>query len=379
MRVLHVIVGLGSGGAEKTMTRICRELSCEAEFGVLALTGSSFYYKNLVRSGTRVHIADLGRGSIVERLKKVVDTWRWLRSEEYDVVHAWMYHAELITGLLKILNRKQKIIWSERVGDLKRARVKKRTRLLARGCAVLSHIVPDKILYCSEDTREYHERIGYKLISGRVIMNGWDIPEWKVLELNVGRRIERLENHKKNRNELRLGMMARWAPQKDHETVLRMARMLQSRGKKVELWLAGKGMDEENEELLRLIEGVGISTCKLFGELEDVNSFLDSLDVLVHSTYGEGLANAVAEGLSRGVPTICTEVGGMTELTGDDYPYLTKIGDEVDMANKIEELLGKSCEEVWGDLQGYHSRMGNRFNVHRMTREINRLYVDLSR
>ena len=158
-----------------------------------------------------------------------------------------------------------------------------------------------------------------------------------------------------------------------------MARMLQSRGKKVELWLAGKGMDEENEELLRLIEGVGISTCKLFGELEDVNSFLDSLDVLVHSTYGEGLANAVAEGLSRGVPTICTEVGGMTELTGDDYPYLTKIGNEVDMANKIEELLGKSCEEVWGDLQGYHSRMGNRFNVHRMTREINRLYVDLSR
>jgi len=51
----------------------------------------------------------------------------------------------------------------------------------------------------------------------------------------------------------------------------------------------------------------------LIGKTERVNEYLFASDVMIHSSRGEGISNAILEGMYAGLPLIATNVGGVPE------------------------------------------------------------------
>ena len=58
MRILHIINGLGDGGAEKTLYKICKYDTANQHF-VISLTGPSNYYLLLKNNILERHINGL--------------------------------------------------------------------------------------------------------------------------------------------------------------------------------------------------------------------------------------------------------------------------------------------------------------------------------
>ena len=92
MKVLHVITGLGAGGAEQQLRLLLRHLPPECHCDVVTLTNPGIVAAGLRADGVRVgNLAMRGNRdlSAVPRLARLI------RREGYDVVHCHLYRASV--------------------------------------------------------------------------------------------------------------------------------------------------------------------------------------------------------------------------------------------------------------------------------------------
>ena len=78
----------------------------------------------------------------------------------------------------------------------------------------------------------------------------------------------------------------------------------------------------------------------LAGFRTDVEQLLPHADLVVNSSYTEGLPVVVLEALAAGVPVVATAVGGTPEVIEDGVQgFLVPAGDPGALARRIEEAL----------------------------------------
>jgi len=117
---------------------------------------------------------------------------------------------------------------------------------------------------------------------------------------------------------VRIGMVARLDPIKDHATVLRAFALVKATWTKAELHLAGDG--SERRPLEALAQELGVTDSVVFlGSIADVPELLRSLDLFVYgTTEAEGMGSALAEAVSYGLPCVVTDLAVMREVVGDE-------------------------------------------------------------
>ena len=138
--------------------------------------------------------------------------------------------------------------------------------------------------------------------------------------------------------ELKIAMIARFAPQKDHATLLKaMAKVGVNQPWK--LLLVGDGPTRPETEALAQELGLG-GQVDFVGDPGDIAQFLASCDLLVQATNWEGLPLSILEGMRAGLAVISTDVGGCAEAVEHGVTgFLTRKGDAADLALRIEALL----------------------------------------
>ncbi|WP_156883707.1 hypothetical protein [Brucella sp. 09RB8471] len=95
-KIVHVIVGLGVGGAERLLeSLIARSDGSIFEHEVITLTSTGEMGNLLANSGVRV--IEFGLPSLTRATSNFSEVRSSLKSA--DVVHSWMYHANVIGGL----------------------------------------------------------------------------------------------------------------------------------------------------------------------------------------------------------------------------------------------------------------------------------------
>jgi len=70
---------------------------------------------------------------------------------------------------------------------------------------------------------------------------------------------------------------------------------------------------------------------------KDVVHWLDKLDIYLQPSRTEGLPRGLIEAMSRGIPAVGSDVGGIPELLPEKY--LCKVDDAIDLANIIIGII----------------------------------------
>jgi sugar transferase (PEP-CTERM/EpsH1 system associated) len=117
--------------------------------------------------------------------------------------------------------------------------------------------------------------------------------------------------------EIVIGSVGRMAEVKDYPALVRaFLRLLDAEPAwrdRIRLVILGDG--PAREPCLRLLEEAGAaSRAWLPGERRDVSVLMQSFDVFVLPSLGEGISNTILEAMACGLPVVATRVGGNPEL-----------------------------------------------------------------
>jgi glycosyltransferase involved in cell wall biosynthesis len=354
--VLHVIPSMDQGGAERLLASLISAHDPETDHHVVKLLAGEPFFPI---EAAKLHSLDLTRRSISAR-----PFWKlrnYVARLKPNVVHAWLYHgnfASIAAAGLRI-----PIIWSIHNTTLSRVHSKPRTRTINRICALLSHVIPDRIVYAAPSARSLHEAFGYAASRGIVIKNGIDLAPFRY---DPDLRAQLRKNIGLTNAEFAIGCIGRFDPQKNQRLVVEaFARMPKKTAAK--LLFAGTGCTWENPELRSwlLRYGVGEHTI-LLGRRTDVPALLSALDVLViGSSYGEVLPIVAFEAAAAGLPIVSTSVGIVASDVGDVTPFvlspshIVPIGD----ANRMSQALADVHQFWLGSSEGRIERAGTSANA----------------
>jgi len=314
LRILHIISGLNTGGAEIMLARLC---ACLSELGfenrVVSLTGEGPVSEILRNSGVGIRTLGLRPGHAT------FAAWRELRSEVVDycpsVVHGWMYHGGLAARSAVQRPRRPALVLGIHYSLIRLCEEKTMTRMVIRGLAWLSSSF-DSICYVSEKSAAEHEAIGYSPVRRRVIPNGIDCSFFRPTE---DLRQETRAELGLRSTDLVIGMLARYHPMKNFPRFFAAAKRLAARHPEARFMCAGRGVDWSNGELTRIIREAEVeSRTLLLGECADVKPLLAAMDIAtLSSSWGEAFPLSLAEAMSMGVPCVGPVIGDIPNLIGD--------------------------------------------------------------
>lgn len=314
MKILHVITGLSTGGAEMMLYKLLSGMNRERfEPVVISLTDRGTLGDRIESLGIPVHPINLKLGKSTP-----LSIWcliRTLRQIQPDLIQGWMIHGNLAAQLASFsMPKKVPILWNIRHSALSKSDASPVTLLLIKQLSYLSHL-PARIIYNSKVGACDHENIGYNPNKTQVISNGFDTKLFKIS----------LETRHRFRGELGLsedvflmGLIGRFHPMKDHSNFLQAAKKLLETKPNVQFVLAGKEVNWDNLLLRRLILELEITNqVHLLGERADIPYITAALDIATSASYGEGFPNVIGEAMSCGVPCVVTDVGDSAWIVGN--------------------------------------------------------------
>lgn len=313
IRVLHVITGLQIGGAEMVLYRLLSKMDrMDFTSEVISLTANGPIGERI--ADLDISVLNLGMTSTKPDPRALVRLARLIQEYEPYVIQSWMYHADLMAGIANI-DSGVPLIWGVRHARLDPERAKSRTIKIARLCARLSNRLPERILYCSESARAFHEELGYAREKKIVIPNGFDLTQIKP---NLSARVELRSQIGLPHQAPIIGLVARYDPEKDHHNFVSAAGLLASQYPQAHFVLCGKGINWDNDELVEWIDSVRMrDRFHLLDNQEDTSRITAGFDIAALSSATESFPNVVGEAMACGVPCVVTDVGDAALIVGD--------------------------------------------------------------
>ena len=362
MNILHIITGLNDGGAEAVLYRLCRNDKAHRH-QVVSLMDAGKYGALLKKEGVPVSCLGMHRGRLT--LGGLSRLWRLLRGDKWDVVQTWMYHADLVGGLVARLAGVDRVFWGIRHTTLEPGKSRRATMLVARLNARLSRWVPTGIVCCAERARAVHSALGYFDEKMKVIPNGYDLDLFRPNA--VVRQRLRAEWGVDETVPL-IGMVGRFDPLKDHGNLIQALFALNQMGIAYRCVMVGSGMDASTAQLATWLDRYGLrGAVLLLGPQDNIPEIMNALDIHVLSSCGEAFPNVLAEAMACGTPCVTTDVGDAALIVGD-------AGWVVPPQNP--ELLAQSLSialEEWQDREAWairqftaRQRIGGRFSITQM-------------
>lgn len=339
MNVMHVINGLGAGGAEAMLYKLALAVRAEGvRQRVVCLVNATFFAPKLTAAGIPVESLGMRRG--VPNPLALARLVQLVRSGQPDVIQGWMYHANLLASLAAVVTGTP-VVWGIHHADVD-ARHASRLTAWTRALSARLSSMPARIVCCADSALASHAGIGYR--AGRMVV----IPNGFLVERFAPDAAARA----RVRQELSVpdaapivGIVARVHPDKDHQNFIAAAAIVAKERPDAVFVAVGEGAAWSNAELAGAIDALGLRPrMRLLGLRDDVHQLLPALDVLVQSSRAEGFPQVLGEAMLCGVPCAATDVGDSREIVGPTG-RIAQPRNPAALGTAVLELLSLSPEE----------------------------------
>ena len=364
MRILSVIVDLNKGGAEINFYRLNAYFKKQGhDILVICLSKNGFFSKKL--NNINIDVLHLNLSLNFNIFKKLYFLFKSIKNFKPDIVQTWMYHSNIIGGILAKIAGVKFINWNIRHGSFKFGSTKLTTIFFIFLNSLFSHFIPNQIVFNSNSSKKFHNNIFFSKKKNFIIHNGIDTNLYKPLNKNNNL----LNSLEISKDLFLIGMFARSSPQKDHLTLIQAVNILINKKNYFNLhcMLIGKSITK-NEIVLNEI--VKYKLKKYFTLVDHTDSLIDYYNLLdIHilcSNYGESFSNSILEAMSCGIPSISTNVGDVTNLINNknlicevkNYKSLIKSIDYLIKLKKDKKKWDKIKLEVRNNInQNYHQNI----------------------
>lgn len=370
--VVLVVDDLQYGGAERQVVELANNLDRHHFDAHVCTLSDDIPLINTLRDAEhRLHVvAKKNRFdfTVVPRLARL------LRALKADIVHGYLFSAEIASRLAGRIAGTKLVVGSERNAK----QVFRRSNVLAYR---LTRRFVDVIIANSKAGVESNSRVFKRPSSDyRVVHNGVDTERFRPMD---GR---------KTREKLGIplqcpvvGAFANFKKQKNHAMLFRAFKLVLEHLADARLLLVGdkpadsRGkLDGYKAQLDRLVDELGIrQQCVFLGHCEDIEYLYPACDITVLSSLHEGTPNVLLESMACGVPVVATNVCDNEYIVRDgEVGYLVAVGDEVEMAHRIQTLL---CDNLLRQKMGQKARawVQEEFSTKRLAEKMESVYVEL--
>jgi glycosyltransferase involved in cell wall biosynthesis len=368
--ILHIIPSLGDGGAEAVLFRLCQGDYINKHI-VVSMTNDGKYGELLFDIGVEVYSLNISTRPI-QFISAITRLFKIIKNKDIDVVQTWMYHADLLGGILARLSGK-KVCWGVHNTTLVYGKSKLLTIIIAKSSALLSRIIPSAIIYCAHASKKVHEKMGYSKHNGSVIPNGYD--------LTVFSPNESVRSDLKKKLGLEgfdiIGNVGRFDPQKDHSNLLEALSLVRNEYSGFKCILIGGGLSKDNNVLMSDIRRLKLEEqVVLFGQSSEVQKMMNVMDLhVLASAYGEAFPNVIAEAMASGVPCIATDVGDSSYMVGQTG-WVVPPKNPVELSKSILIALSQlhSCDSWAVRCGNARSRVEENFSLENMISKYNTIW-----
>ena len=315
MRVLHIITGLGAGGAENMLDRLLSQLDPEkVSSHVIALKEGGPIADSIRARGIPVEI--MGLDSFLPRTLMPLRLARRIRRIAPDVIQTWLYHADLIGGIAARLaypfGSPVPVAWGVRQSVVNPALLKPSTWRVIRSAAIASHFIPRTIVVNAHASIASHAVLGYDTSKFLLIPNGFDGERFRpdpAARANLRRQLGIAPET------VLVGLAGRYDPHKDYPGFLAAAKAVSITRPDIVFAACGEGVEPGNPKMARLLREHGpLPQLHLLGRQKDMPQFWAALDIAVSASVGEGFSNSIGEAMSCALPCVVTDVGDSARI-----------------------------------------------------------------
>lgn len=309
--IVHVIYHLDIGGLENGLVNLINHIPSDRyRHAIICLKGYTDFYQRITRKDVKIIALNKEEG---HDPKLYLNLFKALRQLNPDIVHTrnlGTMEAQLISVVARVKAR----VHGEHGRDM---------------------------FDLNGDNRKYN--LLRKLISpfiNHFITVSKDLETWLVNTIGVSpNKITQIYNGVNNRrfhtnlkkstdtefgptgffdeNTFVIGSVGRMAAVKDYPTLVRAfiqaLKKQPSARKHLRLLIVGEGITRN--ECIELAKKEDIKNLVWFpGERSDIPALMQSMDLFVLPSLGEGISNTILEAMSCGLPVVATSVGGNVEL-----------------------------------------------------------------
>ena len=330
IKILNVISDTNIGGAGKCIITYCNNYNKERYEIVVAIPRGSLLKNEIEKTGVKiVEIDGLKDKSLdipaIKKLKKII------KEENPDIVHT---HASL-SARIAAKKCKRKIVYTRHC-DFPPSKIY-RYKFIRFLNGKFNEYYTDKIIATSEMAKKNLVKQGISDEKIITVLNGVDRFE----KITDGEKTTLKKKYKIAENEKVVGYLARLEELKGHKYLFDAAKIIKEKTDfKLKYLIMGVGSFEN--ELKKYVDDLEMQNDIIFtGFVSDVQSMLNIIDIQVNASYLSETSNlALIEGMSLGIPTVASIVGGTPNVitTGENGILVEKANPEA-MANAIIELL----------------------------------------
>ncbi len=331
-KIVYIINSTDVGGAENIFFNVVKELS-KKDIVIISLTCQGYYGKELKDKGFTFYSINMKKNIFI--LFQIFKLFFLINIHRPEIVHTWLYHSNLIGGIIAKLSRVKKIYWSiHHDYEYSNMLMMIEMKLLS----VLSHLIPNKIIYCSYSSKENHIKNGYSQFESSIIENGICLSKFKsdsILRTKIRAKL-------KIKNDcFLLGNISRYHPLKDHDTLLKSLTYLKLKSKSFRCILIGNGLTEKNIDLVKKIEKYNLAKeIILYGSSNKIHQLINAFDLYILSSKSESFPVTLLESMASGVPCISTNVGDAKNIIGNSG-WIVNPKDHYELGNCIAKIIDK--------------------------------------
>ena len=360
--VAHFITSLDAGGSEKMLLKLLKE---RKDFGyldiVIVLKGFGAIQKYFQNEGIIVYNLNVNFG--VNFFSSFFTVVKILKKYNIGILQSWLYHSDLYVSILSVFVRK-KILWNVRCSVTS---MKFSTKFILFSLRYLSHIIPSKIIYASKSGMVSHESFGFAKNKGIVISNGFE-DIYNNLEEDF------IKSNYNIEDKVVIGTIGRYHPDKDYKTLIKAAEKVIKNRSDVIFILIGKGLEENNLELVSILEEYKVKeNFLLFGYKNDVKKYYNIFDIFCLPSRSEGFPNVIGEALLYKLPVVATSAGD-SELLVSNSGIIVPIEDDNSLAEALIELSNLSKNERLELGENGRSRILTNYGISSISKKYTLLY-----